>query len=105
MPVTTRANAKKESWNNLPETSSAATEIQRITGSQLIRIIGGKRSAEYDIVRIIDCRSTDEYIGGHIRGAINRTGDSIQHLLFSPPIKKSLLVLYCEFSELRAPKM
>jgi len=106
MPVTTRAIAKKlGSCNNLLETSSVATEVRRISGSQLKQTIDGERSAEYARVRIIDCRSTYEYRGGHIQDAIRCTRNSIQHRLFSRPINKSLLVLYCEYLEYRAPLM
>ncbi|KAF2022782.1 Rhodanese-like protein, partial [Setomelanomma holmii] len=79
-----------------------------ISGSQLRKILQGEDDPRYDSTYIIDCRSTYEYAGGHIQGAMNQcTREGITEMLFHnpSPSNKSLLVLYCEYSKLRAPHM
>ena len=62
---------------------------------------------------IIDCRYAYEYAGGHINGALNTSSlEELEALLFPEtdpaarqPRGGSVLVLHCEFSCKRAPKL
>jgi hypothetical protein len=85
--------------------STETTSIRYISGTLLKDII---KSNDEETYTIIDCRFTHEYAGGHIRGAKNYwTEESINTLLFSnpPSNNKTLLILHCEYSERRAPRM
>uniref|UniRef100_A0A914YAX3 protein-tyrosine-phosphatase n=1 Tax=Panagrolaimus superbus TaxID=310955 RepID=A0A914YAX3_9BILA len=61
---------------------------------------------------LIDCRYPYEYAGGHIKYAINFHDYSTVHELFFPAntekyeeINKKIPIFYCEFSQVRGPKM
>jgi rhodanese-related sulfurtransferase len=76
-----------------------ARTYPRIHGLELKKIL--------ESVCIIDCRSEAEYAGGYIRGAKNiSTFKGIKRMLSDdPPSNKNHFVLYCEYSERRAPRM
>jgi hypothetical protein len=85
-----------------------STSIRYIDGLQLRDILEGKYDATYDNRLVIDCRFAYEYAGGHIRDAENHwTRETIDTLLFSnpPSSNDAILVLHCEYSECRAPRM
>jgi M-phase inducer tyrosine phosphatase len=83
-------------------------DIQYINGLMLEEILQGKHDLAYSRRLIIDCRFAYEYAGGHIEGAVNHwTCDMIDSLLFRnlPSSNTALIVLHCEYSERRAPRM
>lgn len=54
--------------------------------------------------KIIDCRYPYEYEGGHIKGALNiNFKDGVDRII--KEFEGCIVVFYCEFSSVRAPKM
>jgi hypothetical protein len=81
------------------------TEFPKIDGFELKELLRDRHDSTHDSPYIIDCRSSSEYAGGHIRWAKNRsTFEGVQQLLHNNP-PSDLIVLHCEYSERRAPKM
>ena len=86
-------------------------EQRCITGSVLVDVLGGKYDSFVNNVTIIDCRYPFEYEGGHIMGALNLwTQDRVYDHLFgfgkmNESNKPDLLILHCEFSKERGPRM
>jgi rhodanese-related sulfurtransferase len=102
--------------------------IQTISIDQVAEIVKGsnpKINCLYEAVHIIDCRFPYEYIGGHIRGAVNvNTYAQLQSLFFVKPDNavnpstdqviplctpqlqsvRTLIIFHCEFSKSRGPK-
>lgn len=77
----------------------ASDSIPRINSIDLSNII----EKEIEIC-IIDCRFDYEYKAGHIKNAINI--DNIEKLKKSSIIfKDKILIFYCEFSSVRAPRL
>jgi M-phase inducer tyrosine phosphatase len=106
MSITTRP--QRLAPINVPEMSSNDTDIRRISGRVMNDILDGKLHSNYGCLYIIDCRSPYEYQRGHIRGAINQWAETgINRLLFKRNLskRKALIVLHCEYSEIRAPRM
>jgi 3-mercaptopyruvate sulfurtransferase SseA len=106
MNVTTRSQHLAQA--NSQHTSSSDTDIRQIDAHVMKEILEGRLNSIYDNTYIIDCRSPHEYHGGHIRGAINQwTAKGMNKLLFRRTLsqRKSLIVLHCEHSEIRAPRM
>lgn len=85
--------------------------IPRISQQTFIRFLDGEFDYEVDEKMIIDCRFDYEYKGGHVQGAVgidsatNVHSDSLViDWLFSRPTSNHIvIILYCEFSLLRAP--
>jgi M-phase inducer tyrosine phosphatase len=88
--------------------STESTSIRYIDGLLLKEVLHGKYDSMYNSKFIIDCRFAYEYAGGHIQGAENHwTYEMIDALLFRnpPSSNRALIVLHCEYSERRAPRM
>ncbi|KAJ3409294.1 cell division cycle- protein [Chytriomyces hyalinus] len=103
----------------LPCIESCRDALKRITPETMAEVLDGKYDHlfEYDL---IDCRFPYEYEGGHIEGAINMiTTHAMEKMFFStsrkpapmsgndalqPPTSR-VIILHCEFSAQRAPKM
>jgi M-phase inducer tyrosine phosphatase len=84
------------------------TTFPYINRSQLRDILEGKYGSIYNRRYIIDCRFAYEYAGGHIQGAENHWAhETIDSLLFRDPPSsdETVLILHCEYSECRAPRM
>ncbi|KAL3899324.1 MAG: hypothetical protein SGCHY_002126 [Lobulomycetales sp.] len=106
--------------------------IKRISPETLAKVLDGSislsstssaadpGSGRPSNLRIIDCRYDYEFAGGHLAGATNvSTPSDLEALLFPRPLSSSsaamgehrdetasvLVVLHCEFSQHRAPKM
>ncbi|KAK4982008.1 m-phase inducer phosphatase [Elasticomyces elasticus] len=81
--------------------------LPRINQETMIDVLNGAYNSSFDKILVVDCRFEYEFNGGHIDGAVNHNDrDSLAKQLFveaAPP--KTLLILHCEFSELRAPTM
>lgn len=82
--------------------------LPRIQQDTLINVIRGDYSAHYDKVMVVDCRFEYEYNGGHIDGAMNfNDKELLMKTLFENAAisARTLLVLHCEYSVHRAPRM
>lgn len=78
---------------------SKSDSLPRILSTDLAYCLENMRN-----IRIIDCRFEYEYIGGHIKNAINiDTTDLLTHKLTE--FGNNILIFYCEFSSVRAPKI
>jgi rhodanese-related sulfurtransferase len=73
--------------------------IQRISADVLNDLLNKKYNIEY---KIIDCRFSYEYEGGHIKDAININTTQKAKTLFKKP---KVLIFHCEYSSVRAPKL
>ncbi|ORY87106.1 hypothetical protein BCR37DRAFT_385521 [Protomyces lactucae-debilis] len=92
----------------LPSFQSREDQIRRISGATLARVLDGQYSHSYDQLQIVDCRFAYEYAGGHVHNAINIS--SLQALdehplLTDPQPTRTLVILHCEFSAVRAPRI
>lgn len=75
--------------------------IPRISCNTMYNIIEKKYQADYTV---IDCRFDYEYDGGHIKDAVNINDvETLKRKM--PSLKNQILIFYCEFSSVRAPKM
>ncbi len=73
----------------------------------MVRVLQGEFKNAYDELLILDCRFPYEYAGGHIRGAQNVTSpDALEAMLFQRPVnQRTLVILHCEYSVQRAPRL
>eukprot|EP00123_Amoebidium_parasiticum_P004033 comp15331_c0_seq1/m.12181 comp15331_c0_seq1/g.12181 ORF comp15331_c0_seq1/g.12181 comp15331_c0_seq1/m.12181 type:complete len:487 (-) comp15331_c0_seq1:820-2280(-) len=84
-----------------------------ITPRTLVRLLGGEYKDKFSAVYVFDARYPYEYQGGHICGAINVYEGSVfdRHIaaIRSTHMRHSALpvciVLHCEFSQIRGPRM
>jgi hypothetical protein len=94
---------------NLPHFSASELgSLPRITESTLLELLQGAYDHVYSEKVIIDCRFEYEYAGGHIQGALNYWDrEKLVERLFRSSYSRTstLIVLYCEYSEYRAPLM
>lgn len=123
-------NAKQEGESYTPSSLQSVTDVEeapglklphtlqanepdslpRISDTTLVDIINGEYDHLYQNKFIIDCRFEYEYKGGHIDGAINYCEkEKLSERLFgtdaSMDTSNTLLILHCEFSAHRAPRM
>nr|XP_006121699.1 M-phase inducer phosphatase 3 isoform X7 [Pelodiscus sinensis] len=82
------------------------------TPVKVAALLFGQFQSLIETFYIVDCRYPYEYLGGHIKGALNfhRQEDVFQFFLKKPllpavPQKRIILVFHCEFSSERGPKM
>ncbi len=60
---------------------------------------------------VIDCRFEYEFVGGHIRDAINvKTPEDLEEIFISSPPTSTngedlILIFHCEFSSVRGPNL
>jgi len=89
-----------------------STAGQVISTSTVKSVLDGKYADKH--TAIIDCRFAYEFNGGHIPGAINFPPGEIQSLveylfglsgLVTRKQAKLLIIMHCEFSQCRAPRM
>jgi len=79
--------------------------------AQLAKLLENKYSHVVDSYTVVDCRYPYEYVGGHIKGAVNIWDkDTLLDRFFSSPEhpcedKRSILIFHCEFSSKRGPNM
>ncbi|KAG0439589.1 M-phase inducer phosphatase 3 [Dictyocoela muelleri] len=94
------ANLNSGEIHTLPTIGTGHSDsIKRITGDTLIKLINTPKK-----FKIIDCRYDYEFIGGHIRNSINVDFKEGVKTIFNN-FKGNLIVFYCEFSSVRAPKL
>lgn len=90
----------------LPHFINPGETIPRITKETLADVLRGSCSALLGQVHIIDCRFQYEYDGGHIDQAINFNDHAqLVDWLFKSPESGGVLVLHCEHSIYRAPRI
>ncbi|PIK55485.1 putative M-phase inducer phosphatase [Apostichopus japonicus] len=94
----------------LPLINGCHKELKTITPETLARVIGKEYSDDVEEFFIVDARYPYEYIGGHIKGAINLyTKDAINKFFLNHPMqkldKRRLVIFHCEFSSQRAPSL
>lgn len=92
----------------LPSFGSRADQLRRISGATLVKVLEGSYKNSYDKLEIIDCRFPHEYAGGHIPNAINISSlDAMDEhpLLTRPQPIRTLIILHCEYSAHRAPRI
>lgn len=74
-------------------------------------MIDGKYSGLIDEYVIVDCRFEYEYLGGHIKGAVNcNTHEELMRKFFnsnedSTNSTRKAIIFHCEFSSHRGPRM
>ena len=80
--------------------------MKRITPQTMVDVINGIYDGEFNALIVIDARFPYEYDGGHIPEANNiRDPEVIRESLFDEVIDDSLIVVHCEFSQNRGPKI
>lgn len=92
----------------LPSFESRADQMRRISGVTFARVLEGEFRHMYDDLVIIDCRFPHEFSGGHIPNAINISSLEAMdnHALLTQPVSsQTLIVLHCEYSAHRAPRI
>lgn len=92
----------------LPSFDSRADQLRRITGETFVQVLEGIYKHAYDKLEVIDCRFPHEFAGGHIPNATNISSlDAMDNhpLLTQPQAIRTLIVLHCEYSAHRAPRI
>ena len=70
--------------------------------------MAGHFNKEIASLRVLDCRFSQEYEGGHIKGAQNVTSFDMLNRMFKEDMQtegRHVTVFYCEFSKHRGPSM
>jgi len=95
----------------LPLIKGSIADLKSITPETLAKLLENKYSHVVDSYTVVDCRYPYEYVGGHIKGAVNIWDkDTLLDRFFSSPEhpcedKRSILIFHCEFSSKRGPNM
>ncbi|XP_070789879.1 M-phase inducer phosphatase 3 [Pituophis catenifer annectens] len=96
----------------LPTVTGRHSDLRYITADTMVALLHNKFQSLIEKFYIIDCRYPYEYLGGHIKEALNihRQDDLFELFLRKPllpssPQKRLILVFHCEFSSERGPKM
>lgn len=100
----------------LPIIDGRHNDLKSITATTMRALLAGEYDDNIASYQVIDCRYPYEFVGGHIRGALNLfTQDQIIDRLVKiktelPSItagdqKRHILVFHCEFSSERGPKL
>ncbi|XP_067390731.1 M-phase inducer phosphatase 3 isoform X2 [Emydura macquarii macquarii] len=96
----------------LPTVTGRQQDLRYITPETVAALLFEQFQSLIETFYIIDCRYPYEYLGGHIKGALNfhRQEDVFEFFLKKPlfpstPQKRIVLVFHCEFSSERGPKM
>lgn len=80
--------------------------IPRISQDTLLEVLDGHYTSHFDTIKVVDCRFSYEFDGGHIKVAANHNDKvALTEELFQRASSRTLLVLHCEFSVHRAPLM
>lgn len=84
-------------------------DLASISGDTLVELIEGKYTQQIDEYSILDARYPYEYQGGHINGAESAyVKDQLFEKLFRDAhltSKPKVLIIHCEFSSERGPKL
>jgi len=107
-----RRNTRISPWKSKLETltKTSQPELNCLCSSMVAKLVQGEHNDMYEKIIIIDCRFEYEYLGGHIKGAINfpKEEDVDKYLIkennYHKHGEKLCLVFHCEFSSHRGPK-
>ncbi|CAG9759286.1 unnamed protein product [Ceutorhynchus assimilis] len=96
----------------LPLTPGRHQDLKSITAETLVKLMKGEFGEKIESFKIVDCRYPYEFVGGHIKGALNiYTKEQINELLqanrnvCTNANKRHILVFHCEFSSERGPNL
>ncbi|XP_037658117.1 M-phase inducer phosphatase 3 isoform X3 [Choloepus didactylus] len=96
----------------LPTVSGRHQDLKYINPETVAALLWGKYQSLIEKFYIIDCRYPYEYLGGHIRGALNLyIQEELHNFFLKKPIvaldtqKRIIIVFHCEFSSERGPRM
>ncbi|XP_040830164.1 M-phase inducer phosphatase 3 [Ochotona curzoniae] len=96
----------------LPTVSGRHQDLKYINPETVAALLLGKFQSLIEKFYIIDCRYPYEYLGGHIKGALNLYSQKELYSFFlKKPIvpldvqKRIIIVFHCEFSSERGPRM
>jgi hypothetical protein len=104
----TRISPRKSKLDTLSQTSQP--ELNCLCPTTVAKLVQGEYNDLYDRIIIIDCRFEYEYLGGHIKGALNFPKEDevdkyfIKDNEYHKFAEKLCLVFHCEFSSHRGPK-
>ncbi|XP_058682634.1 M-phase inducer phosphatase 2-like isoform X2 [Poecile atricapillus] len=96
----------------LPTVEGKDPGLKYISPDTLVAVLMGQFCSSIQSSIIVDCRYPYEYEGGHIKGAVNLPLQrDVEEFLLAQPIvpldasKRVIIILHCEFSVERGPKM
>uniref|UniRef100_A0A8C7BE30 M-phase inducer phosphatase n=1 Tax=Neovison vison TaxID=452646 RepID=A0A8C7BE30_NEOVI len=96
----------------LPTVSGRHQDLKYISPETVAALLSGKFQSLIEKFYIIDCRYPYEYLGGHIREALNLySQEELYNFFLKKPIvplntqKRIIIVFHCEFSSERGPRM
>lgn len=100
----------------LPLIDGRHNDLKSISAHTMRSLLVGDFDSSIASYQVIDCRYPYEFVGGHIRGAVNLFTQEqiIEHLVKTktemPSItagdqKRHILIFHCEFSSERGPKL
>lgn len=104
----TRISPRKSKLDTLSKTSQP--ELNCLCPATVAKLVQGEYNDLYEKIIIIDCRFEYEYLGGHIKGALNFPKEEdvdkyfIKETNYHKHAEKLCLVFHCEFSSHRGPK-
>eukprot|EP01156_Anaeramoeba_ignava_P015047 Anaeramoba_ignava/a611369_29.p1 GENE.a611369_29~~a611369_29.p1 ORF type:complete len:496 (-),score=135.09 a611369_29:157-1644(-) len=106
-PVQTLSSPTYQEPLILPTFRDNNHDFPAISHKTLSDLLLGKIPHKFDYVLIIDCRYTYEYDGGHIVSAHNWNDpiEILDNLFCKRTYPNSCVILHCEFSQARAPKL
>ncbi|XP_032192485.1 M-phase inducer phosphatase 3 isoform X4 [Mustela erminea] len=96
----------------LPTVSGRHQDLKYVSPETVAALLSGKFQSLIEKFYIIDCRYPYEYLGGHIREALNLySQEELYNFFLKKPIvplntqKRIIIVFHCEFSSERGPRM
>ncbi|XP_030248034.1 M-phase inducer phosphatase 2 [Sparus aurata] len=96
----------------LPTVDGKHQDLKYITSETMVAAVSDHFNHLVERLIIIDCRYPYEFIGGHIKGALNlHQEDQVEDFLLKTPIlsscpdKRVVIIFHCEFSSERGPRM
>lgn len=96
----------------LPTVDGKHQDLKYITSETMVAAVSDHFNHLVEQLIIIDCRYPYEFIGGHIKGALNlHQEDQVEDFLLKTPIlsscpdKRVVIIFHCEFSSERGPRM
>jgi len=104
----TRLSPYKSKLEILKNTSQP--ELNCLCPTTVAKLVQGQFKELYELIVIIDCRFEYEYLGGHIKGALNFPKEDdidkyfIKNNQYHKYGEKLCLVFHCEYSSHRGPK-
>ena len=81
--------------------------MPRISKETMVQVLDGQFNHHFERTMVVDCRFEYEYNGGHITEAFNYNDKDLlaDELFHATSSSSTLLILHCEYSKHRAPRM